>query len=190
LRGWGPWRDQVGFLRRCGSEQCGWWWSTRQPTRRSARRSPRSRRSWGARRRRSGAGCGRPSGVDTQLFLFTFSGRGVVANDDSKQTLRSTLPGTPLTPGQYFLAISSFDVDPMTSVTGLIFPSVPTDGVFGPTGPGGDDGGVTRWQGSGGTGTYTIALDLSPVPEPTTLILWGTTLAGLGLACWKRGVQN
>jgi 4-amino-4-deoxy-L-arabinose transferase-like glycosyltransferase len=24
LRGWGPWRDQGGFLRRCGSEQCGW----------------------------------------------------------------------------------------------------------------------------------------------------------------------
>jgi PEP-CTERM motif-containing protein len=29
--------------------------------------------------------------------------------------------------------------------------------------------------------------DLSPVPEPTTLLLFGTTAAGLGLARWKHG---
>jgi hypothetical protein len=31
-----------------------------------------------------------------------------------------------------------------------------------------------------------VTYDLSPVPEPTTLLLWGTTMAGLGLARWRR----
>jgi hypothetical protein len=119
--------------------------------------------------------------ADTQLFLFRFPGLGVAANDDSKLTLRSTIPSTPVTPGLYFLGISSFDVDPV-SPGGLIFPSFPFDQVFGPTGPGGGSA-ITGWQGSGATGTYTIALDLSPVPEPGTLLLFGTTLAGVA---WAR----
>jgi hypothetical protein len=36
-----------------------------------------------------------------------------------------------------------------------------------------------------------ITLDLAVVPEPTTLLLWGTTMAGLGLAArWRRRRQN
>ncbi len=31
---------------------------------------------------------------------------------------------------------------------------------------------------------------LEPVPEPTTLLLWGTTLAGLGLVGWRRRSQK
>jgi hypothetical protein len=128
---------------------------------------------------------GRPGTLgDTQLFLFRFPGLGVVANDDSQLTLRSTLPSTPVTPGLYFLGVSSFDVDPL-SPGGLIFPSFPFDGVFGPTGPGGGSA-ITGWQGFGATGTYNIALDLSPVPEPATLLLFGTTMAGIGLARWRR----
>jgi hypothetical protein len=31
----------------------------------------------------------------------------------------------------------------------------------------------------------------APIPEPTTLLLWGTTMAGLGLtARWRRRRQN
>ncbi len=32
--------------------------------------------------------------------------------------------------------------------------------------------------------------EVSAVPEPTTLLLWGTTVAGLGLARWKRRRQK
>jgi Ca2+-binding RTX toxin-like protein len=98
---------------------------------------------------------------DTQLFLFDASGFGVEANDDCPGTgsVRSCLPAGGLSPsagGIYYLAISSFDRDPV-SPGGLIFPSFPFDGVFGPTGPGGGQA-ISGWSGSGGSGTYTIQL--------------------------------
>lgn len=121
---------------------------------------------------------------DTQLFLFNFPGIGRLANDDSSGTLRSTLPSTLLQPGLYFLGVSAFDLDPV-SAGGLIFPSTPFSGVFGPTGPGGGSP-ITGWQGLGSTGTYAVDLQLNPVPEPATLLLFGTTAAGLGLARWRQ----
>lgn len=136
---------------------------------------------------------GRPGTlVDTQLFLFRFPGFGLVANDDNGKTLRSFLTTEAVTsspfqgvpPGLYFLGISSFNVDPV-SAGGLIFPNAPFDGVFGPTGPGGASA-ITGWQGSGATGTYTVDVALSSVPEPGTLLLWGTSAAGFGLAWWRR----
>jgi len=35
-------------------------------------------------------------------------------------------------------------------------------------------------------GTGEIRGQLHPVPEPTTLLLWGSTAAALGLARWRR----
>jgi len=41
------------------------------------------------------------------------------------------------------------------------------------------------------TGTMTpIIEDLAETPEPTTLLLWGTSMAGLGLAARWRRTQN
>lgn len=128
--------------------------------------------------------------ADTQLFLFNAAGRGVYANDDaSAATRRSTLPAGhpsgPQAPGIYYLAISSFDRDPV-SVGGLIFPSFPFTSVFGPTGPGGASP-VTAFAGGGQfQGTYRIDLtgaQTTPVPGPAA----GLVFAGVAtVAFWRR----
>jgi Ca2+-binding RTX toxin-like protein len=93
--------------------------------------------------------------TDTQLFLFDSSGHGVIANDDCPgDGLRSCLPGGPGVTGLYYLAISSFDRDPV-SAFGQIFPDSPFTGIFGPSGPGGCCS-ISGWNSSGGTGTYQI----------------------------------
>jgi Ca2+-binding RTX toxin-like protein len=51
---------------------------------------------------------------DTQLFLFDENGSLVAGNDDSGGTLQSTLELSPIDPGTYFLAISSFNNDPVS----------------------------------------------------------------------------
>lgn len=98
---------------------------------------------------------------DVQLFLFDAAGMGVYANDDNFETFRAALPAgdalTPATGGVYYLAISSYNNDPASSA-GLIFPSTPFTGLFGPTGPGGGAA-ISGWGGvTFASGTYTIAL--------------------------------
>jgi hypothetical protein len=141
--------------------------------------------------------------ADTQLFLFGFPGLGLAANDDFggkgelafRSSVTTSKPGAfAIPPGLYFIGISSFDVDPV-SPGGLIFPNFPFTGPspfvssFGPTGPGGSSA-ITGWAGTGTTGTYAIDLAVSPVPEPATLLLVGTTMAGLGLARLRRWRQK
>jgi hypothetical protein len=33
---------------------------------------------------------------------------------------------------------------------------------------------------------FTPDIDLAPIPEPATLLLFGTTAAGIGIARWRR----
>lgn len=122
---------------------------------------------------------GASNGADTQLFLFTSSGVGIACNDDTGSASQSTLPlGSALYsgygPGTYLLAISRFNHDPV-SASGLIFPDTPTNGVYGPTGPGGGSP-LLGWAGGSGTNsTYAIFLtgvefvSLTPDVPPTAV---------------------
>ncbi|MFQ5429961.1 MAG: DVUA0089 family protein [Phycisphaerae bacterium] len=124
---------------------------------------------------------------DTELFLFDANGFGVYTNDDvtaDSVDVTSRLPDgdplTPVTPGIYFLAISGWKVDPV-STGGFIFPNpnnVPD--VFGPTGPGGgsplsgwDPDGISCFE----TGAYTT-------------LLTGAEFVGCSLDCNGNGVPD
>ena len=82
----------------------------------------------------------------------------------------ATLPA-----GDYFLALTTFNVDPVSPGGLFIFPNAPFQNVFGPTGPGGGAP-ISGWANPGFTpGTYTINLTGAAfsTPEPGTLALFG-----------------
>lgn len=125
---------------------------------------------------------------DPQLFLFDSSGRGVYANDDSFGSSQSTLPSGGFSPsdsGIYYLALSSFDYDPV-STGGVIFPSEPSTEVYGPTGPGGGLS-LSGFEGaSNSSGNYSIALSgAQTVPEPSST-LGMLAFGALGAVFWLR----
>jgi hypothetical protein len=110
--------------------------------------------------------------VDTQLFLFDSSGRGVYANDDQMDgVVQSVLPaGHALAPqarGEYFLAVGAYNLDPLGAGEPIFGPGT---GVVGPTGPGGGEP-VSGWGGRpGGPGPYALSLTgarCAPLPDTT-----------------------
>ena len=133
-------------------------------------------------------------GGDSQLFLFDSTGRGLLANDDIAfpSISRSGISGS-LPEGDYFLAISEFDNDPL-SAGGLIFPNSPFDAILGPTGPGGASP-IIGWSAFTGPGFgYQIDLvNASSVPtdpgqgvpdESSSLVLMA--LSGIALFLVRR----
>jgi PEP-CTERM motif-containing protein len=55
-----------------------------------------------------------------------------------------------------------------------------------------NDGYITGISNNEGTGSVNVSRssDLAPVPEPATLLLFGTTAGGLALARWRRSRQQ
>lgn len=129
---------------------------------------------------------------DTQLFLFDSGGKGVYGNDNAGVSFQSTLPiggFSPQKSGTYYLGISGFDYDPV-STAGEIFTDFPDTGfdtVAGPTGA----GGKSALSGFDGArlepgGSYTIALtgaqtETKSVPEPSSV------LGILAVGAWSIG---
>lgn len=140
---------------------------------------------------------GGAGGLDTQLFLFTSSGQPVFANDDANGlTVQSTLPAgnnflATLAAGTYYIAISLSGNDPVNLNNQLVFlSSADPTAVRGPasgTSP-------TNWNGfdnnaaGGPNGSYQI--DISAVPEPSTIALYILGVAALFCAPFKRYLRK
>jgi len=97
--------------------------------------------------------------IDTQLFLFNLDGIGVAVNDDNPSGgLQSTLTSTFVQGnGQYLLAITGYNRDPVDASGGLLWLNTPFNVERAPDGPGAANA-VSGWTGTSGTGGYAIAL--------------------------------
>ena len=140
---------------------------------------------------------------DTQLFLFSASGLGVLANDDSPNGgQQSSIPAANFSgpAGLYYLLIDGSGRYPVSS-GGLIFPNQ-NDGangglgddpttVYGPTGPGGSSA-ISGYTGNSNEGGgYRITLTgaqfvPATVPEPGTYALVLAGAAGIVYAGRRR----
>ncbi len=130
---------------------------------------------------------------DSQLFLFDASGAGVQANDDGiAYAGPAYLQLAALAAGDYYLAISAYDLDPYSS-SGVIFQSFPYGALYGPS----NTDPLSYWAGgTGAGGDYTISFQQvtsegkpigssTPVGVPdggATVALLGLGLGGIGLA--------
>jgi hypothetical protein len=125
------------------------------------------------------------SGLDTQLFLFKQDGMGITFNDDSEKSLQSTLTSqftASLPAGIYYLAISSYDRDPIDNIGQELWEDQPYDIERAPDGPGANNP-LGLWNDTGGdTGIYSISLtgvEYATVPEPGTLLALGALTFGV-----------
>jgi hypothetical protein len=142
-----------------------------------------------------------PFGVpDTELFLFDSAGNGVYFNDDidgsntlsclpSSDPLTNPCPATsgglgPLTPGEYYLAITRSFNGPLDALFNEIFTNSSSTDVVGPN-PG--VGPVAGWDLNGVASpnfdlvNYDILLT-GTTPEPATWSMFG--LAGVAMAAF------
>ncbi len=97
--------------------------------------------------------------LDTQLFLFRADGTGVTFNDDTAPGTQSAVtsvfvPG----PGQYLLAVSQYDHDPVDGSAQELWIDTPFGTERAPDGPGAANP-IFSWNGTPvGTGAYRITL--------------------------------
>jgi len=126
------------------------------------------------------------STADTQLFLFDSIGRGVWANDEAPGVPNSSIIAAPvLAAGQYFIGLSGFDYDPYSGV-GVMFPSAPFTGQFGPSNLASLDHWAKYSGHHGLAGHYVINFNAISVAEPSALVLFGLMFGALALTYRKK----
>ena len=129
--------------------------------------------------------------VDTRLFLFDTNGRGVYSNDDENdQTRQSTLPaGHPLTPqkaGNYYLAITSYENEPL-SEDGTIFGSGSFTDILGAMGNGSSQP-LSSWSDNGtDIGTYVVSITDS---STTPAVISGGTGGNINVRAASLSITN
>ncbi|MDQ2985147.1 MAG: PPC domain-containing protein [Armatimonadota bacterium] len=77
--------------------------------------------------------------LDTQIFIFDSTGRGVTHNDDDPLTnsIQSTVTGQFVTaPGDYYLAITQYNRDPQSAADRFLWNNAPFNAERQPDGPG------------------------------------------------------
>lgn len=132
---------------------------------------------------------------DSQLFLFDSSGLGVTHNDDYPVLFGgSRITGQFLSgPGDFYLAISGFDVDPRSAGGSIWLNGSPLLELE-PDGPG-RNAPLSGWTQNGfqpEPSEYRIELQgarfvTNPVPEPGTVVLLALGLGGAAIMTRRRG---
>jgi len=128
-------------------------------------------------------------GTDTRLFLFDANGQGIyfnddVANNDVQSTLPAQHPLTPLAPGEYYLAVTSYANEAL-SAGGNIFGSGSFTDILRSTGAGGSLP-LSNWD-NGGTDEGGYIIDLTEIVAP---LIPGQDGRGISIAAETLEVKN
>ena len=126
------------------------------------------------------------STIDSQIFLFNAAGFAVLGNDDLGTTLDASITAS-VPSGLYYVAISSWDRDPVNAANQEIFTDA--GGVLQTPINGG--GPVMGYSGVGTIGTYTIhTRGIGVIPEPQTWALVGAGLVAMFGRLLRRGASG
>ena len=131
-------------------------------------------------------------GVDTELFLFTSTGTAIVANDDANGTTFDANVTATLSPGTYYIGVSSSGNEPINSNSQLLFVGLSQSGDT--TAMRGPASGINPTTLNGfnsnnydttSTGQYQIGIT-SAVPEPSTWAALGLGSIAAGFTILRR----
>lgn len=120
---------------------------------------------------------GTATGTSVPLLSIGLTGQGSTQISDLISA-RAFISGSTLT-GAFQISFDSDTEGPLNAPPGVVTTLIPETGLP-----------QVVFSGSlpliGLDLTITALSDLDPVPEPTTLLLFGTTVVGLGLARWRQ----
>lgn len=120
---------------------------------------------------------------DTQLFLFTLTGQALSMGDQNAPGNQGRITGTFVPgPGDYLIAISRYNNDPVDAIGALIWNNTPRNTERAPDGPS-TLGVLANWNngGNGDGGDYKIdfkGATFCPTPGAASAVLLGGAILG------------